>query len=271
MPFNDFGTTLSEHHTTLPTLADGDVSALQLDASGRLWSVQQSEYADNATWTTGDFGTEVLAVRNDTLAALTGTNNHYIPFTTDSVGALWTHDRSAKATSTAYTSGDFVPGLVVRKNANAALDPDGDYTVLQVDTNGYLKVNVEAFTGTVSVFESGTVLDKASNEAGDGTVALPKNTETAIVTQAVANTEVAYIVGLHVSSDVGCSWRLVSDDGTTVITLRAGTVSPGTSYNQVMERARPVTGSATMNLKLYMTATSKAGNGSGSINAYERP
>jgi len=39
----------------------------------------------------GDAGIMPLAVRNDTIAALAGTDGDYIPFTTDEDGALWTH------------------------------------------------------------------------------------------------------------------------------------------------------------------------------------
>ena len=54
-----------------------------------------------------------------------------------------------KAEDAAHSSGDTgVMALGVRQDADAALGADGDYTPLQVDSNGYLKVNIKAGAGS---------------------------------------------------------------------------------------------------------------------------
>ena len=54
-----------------------------------------------------------------------------------------------KAEDAAHTSGDVgVLALMVRQDADAAMGADGDYTPLQTDANGYLKVNIKAGAGS---------------------------------------------------------------------------------------------------------------------------
>lgn len=91
---------------------------------------------------------------------------------------------------TAHVSGDkLTMAGVVQKTADAALAADGDNTVLQVDSNGYLKVNIKAgagsggtamtddaaFTpGTTSITPAGFLFDDVSPDSvneGDGGVA----------------------------------------------------------------------------------------------------
>lgn len=77
--------------------ADGDYAPFQVDATGRLRVaadlVSSAEYAEDAAHTNGDIGNFVLAVRNDTFAALAGASGDYAPFQLDARGALRTSDR----------------------------------------------------------------------------------------------------------------------------------------------------------------------------------
>ena len=78
---------------------DGDYSSLQLDATGRLRVTadleSSAEYEEDSAHTTGDIGNFVLAVRNDTKAALAGTDGDYIPFQMNSDGELYVSDEDA--------------------------------------------------------------------------------------------------------------------------------------------------------------------------------
>lgn len=95
------------------------------------------------------------------------------------------------AEDTAHVSGDSVTMAgVVQQSADAALSTDGDRSVLQVDANGYLKVNIKAgagsggtaaadnsaFTfGTTNITPSGFVFDDvAPNAATENRVATPR-------------------------------------------------------------------------------------------------
>jgi hypothetical protein len=69
----------------------GDYSPLQVDANGALRVTGASgatEFAEDAAHTTGDKGVQMLAVRQDSAAALAGTTGDYIPLSTSAGGAL---------------------------------------------------------------------------------------------------------------------------------------------------------------------------------------
>lgn len=51
-----------------------------------------TQFAEDVAHTTGDVGTMALAVRRDTPTSLAGTDNDYLPMTTDSLGRLWVND-----------------------------------------------------------------------------------------------------------------------------------------------------------------------------------
>lgn len=73
--------------------ADGDYAPLQTDGSGNLRVAASvtinAEKAEDAVHGTGDTGSFVLAVRNDTLAALAGADGDYAPFQVNADGALY--------------------------------------------------------------------------------------------------------------------------------------------------------------------------------------
>lgn len=149
-----------------------------------------------------DTGVAALAIRDDALTTLTPIDGDYVALRVGSTGALHvvhagtltvTDDGSftlaansgvdigdvdilsivpgtgatnlGKAEDAAHTTGDTgVMGLAVRRDADTTLvGTDGDYAPLQVDANGYLKV--EIFDGGGSHTIDGTVT--ASNTAGD--------------------------------------------------------------------------------------------------------
>lgn len=94
------------------------------------------------------------------------------------------------AEDTAHVSGDQLSMAgVVQQTADAALAADGDRTALQVDANGYLKVNIKAgagsggtaatdnsaFTGgTTSVTPIGAIYDTTPPAVTDGNVGAPR-------------------------------------------------------------------------------------------------
>ncbi|MHA1949699.1 MAG: hypothetical protein ACW987_07490 [Candidatus Thorarchaeota archaeon] len=147
---------LAVRNDTLASLVDtdGDYAPFQVDALGALYvnvdSINlSSEYAEDSVHTTADTGQFVLAVRNDAGTALAGTDGDYIPFTTDSSGALRvTGGTTAYAEDSVHTTGDsgnFV--LAVRNDTLASLvDTDGDYAPFQVDALGALYVNVDSIS-----------------------------------------------------------------------------------------------------------------------------
>jgi hypothetical protein len=98
------------------TLVDtnGDYAPLQVDSSGRLRVISDldytdpSHYAEDSAHTTGDIGSHVLAVRQDTLAASTDADGDYASLKVNSLGALYVdgQDEALADTAIATASND---------------------------------------------------------------------------------------------------------------------------------------------------------------------
>lgn len=183
--------------------ANNDRTQLIVDSSGKLWvntsacvvtSVTPGTTATllgkavDAVAGTTDTGVAVLAVRDDTLTALTPVDGDYVHLRVNSQGALhvtgggggtqYAIDDAAGLTPTGTVA------LVVRKDTGASLaGTDGDVTGLQVDANGALRVTgggggteyaVNAVvpadpTGATFVMERDDVLAALTEVEGDWT------------------------------------------------------------------------------------------------------
>jgi hypothetical protein len=109
---------------------------------------------DSAAGST-DTGVAPLAIRDDSLSALTPAEGDWVPLRVNSTGALHVTGAGGGTqyvADTAHTTGDTgTMLLVVRRDANTSLvGTDGDYAPLQVDANGALKV-AGAGTGGTSI------------------------------------------------------------------------------------------------------------------------
>ena len=88
--------------------------------------VSGAEYAEDSGHTSADTGNFILGVRNDTLAALGGTDGDYVPFQMNSSGALYVEAavesgqiKSGAIASGALASGSVVDGAMVTLGAKA--------------------------------------------------------------------------------------------------------------------------------------------------------
>lgn len=171
--------------TRLPALAAGtnnigDVDVLSVVPGTGATNLGKAE---DAAHTTGDVGVMALSVRQDTAAALGGTDADYQPLITDASGRLHVNvgntvtvgshavtnagtfvvqengaaltalqliDDTVFAEDAGASAGDKgVAILAVRRDADTSLvGADNDYANLQVDANGFLKV--EIFDGGAS-------------------------------------------------------------------------------------------------------------------------
>ena len=175
------------------------------------------DYAEDSVHVSGDIGAFVLAVRNDAGTPLAG-DGDYIPFTTDSTGALRVNAGSLNVTydypeDSPHVSGDigaFV--LAVRNDANAALtDANGDYSPFSVTSTGAL--NIADAGGSITVDGTVTVLQGTSPWVVSGTV--------------TADTNFDYPEDSpHVSGDVGAFVLAVRNDANAVLTSANGDYSP---------------------------------------------
>lgn len=160
-------------------------------------------FAEDAAHTTGDYGLQFLAVRNDTLAALAGTDGDYTPLQVNASGALYIQEGSALDVSAAtvtvdlgsnndvtidnssivhaedatHNTGDAgIMPLAVRNDTLAALaGTDGDYAPLQVNASGALFIQegsaLDVSGANVTVVGTGTFVTQVD---GDALTALQK-------------------------------------------------------------------------------------------------
>lgn len=198
--------------------------------------------AEDAAHTTGDVGVMALSVRQDTAAALGGTDADYQPLITDASGRLHVNvgntvtvgshavtnagtfavqvdgaaltalqliDNLVLAEDAAHVSADpGIQALTVRQDTAAALGgTDGDYQPLVTDASGRLHVNVG---NTV------TVASHAVTNAG--TFVVQENGAALTALQLIDNLVLAEDAA-HQTGDVGVQMLAVRDD---TLNIRSG-------------------------------------------------
>lgn len=209
---DDWTDTTSKHllvggvyQSTEQTITDGDVGPLEVDSNGRLKvSIEVdnagigggTQYAEDAVHSTGDTGTVALAVRNDTLAALAGTDGDYAVLQVDADGALYCTISSiagAQVDDAAFTPGtdsvsmigcsfdDTMPdsvdegdGGAVRMSARREMyvqlrDAAGNERGLNIDANNDIGVTNAGLTELAAAINSSQLdINIASDSVGIG-------------------------------------------------------------------------------------------------------
>jgi len=152
-------------------------NALQVDI------ISGAEYAEDSQHTDLDTGNFVLGVRNDTLAALGGTDGDYVPFQMNASGALFVEVSSSSGDDSIYvddadwtdsTSKHTLVGGLYQSSPQSITD--GDTGPLQVNANGNLIVDLSATDNAVldamvvdlaamEVLLTAANVDHAANEA----------------------------------------------------------------------------------------------------------
>lgn len=116
---------------------DGDRAGLSTDSVGRLRVTSADTTQPVSGTVTANAGTG-----NFTVVQPTGTNLHIVCDSGCGGGTQYAED-------SIHASGDqLTMAGVVQQTADSALAADGDRTALQVDANGYLKVNIKAGAGS---------------------------------------------------------------------------------------------------------------------------
>ena len=130
-------------HEILNKVLNAAETGLQVDI------VAGAEYAEDAAHTSADTGNFVLGVRNDTLAALGGTDGDYVPFQMNASGALFVEVSSSSGDDSIYvddadwtdsTSKHTLVGGLYQSSPQSITD--GDVGPLQVNSNGNLIIDV---------------------------------------------------------------------------------------------------------------------------------
>lgn len=159
------------------TTNNGDYSPVSVTSTGRVYTTDRGNFAEDTAHTSGHFGEFILAVRNDNpLNQLTDTDGDYSPIAVTSTGRVQTTDRANFAEDTPASSGHFGEFILGVRNDTGAVrtDTDGDYSPFSTDSVG--RIGITDLGGSITI---------------DGTVAISNQ-----ITQYVEDTP-------GVSGDVG--------------------------------------------------------------------
>ena len=155
-------------HEILNKVLNAAETGLQVDI------VAGAEYAEDAAHTSADTGNFILGVRNDTLAALGGTDGDYVPFQMNASGALFVEVSSASGDDSIYVDdADWSDGSSKHTligglyQSSPQSITDGDTGPLQVNANGNLIVDLSATDNAVL---DAMVVDLAAMEVLLGTI-----------------------------------------------------------------------------------------------------
>ena len=236
---------LSVRDDALATLteADGDVSALRVDSTGRLWcnvsntvtvashavtnagtfAVQVDALspgtaasnlgkAEDAAHTSGDVGVMAMSVRQDTAAALGGTDADYQPLITDGSGRLHVNvGNTAAVTPRPETSG----GLSISRD----IDLDNGALTVVKGSAGQLYGWSICNTGTVTVFVK--FYDAASGTLGTGTpvltIGIPGNSSDDTLAVQSLPYGIVFATGICVGAGTGVADADNTDPGANVV------------------------------------------------------
>lgn len=158
---NDAGTTLVS--------ADGDYAPLSVDASGNLRTTASvtinAEKAEDAAHVSGDTGSFILGVRQDTLASSTSADGDYAALKVDSVGSLYT-------TLNGETVNISDNGGSITVDGTVAATQSGTWNIATL-TSITNDVNIADGGNSITVDDGGTTLsidDGGASITVDGTV-----------------------------------------------------------------------------------------------------
>lgn len=169
-----------------------------LGGKQRLDVISPSEFAEDSAHASGDYGQQVLAVRNDTEGSLVGANGDYAPLQVDALGRLRVNadinvnNDFVYAEDSAHVSGDLGSfSLLVRQDTLASsTSADGDYGAFKSNAAGELYVaDSAARTSLASILtelQSVTYAEDSGHVSGDpGLFALAvRNDANAVLTSA---------------------------------------------------------------------------------------
>lgn len=124
--------------TATDSVDEGDAGAARMTLARK--QITASEFKEDTAHADGDYGSQVLAVRNDSNAALAGTDLDYIPLSTDGVGALRV---GGSVASDAVDSGNPVKtgGLATNANITSVANLDRVNSVHDLQGKQIIRLN----------------------------------------------------------------------------------------------------------------------------------
>lgn len=156
------------------TAIEGDAVPLRVSSNGALHVTGGgggTQYAEDSAHNSGDTGTMALAVRNDDLAPLAGTDGDYTPLQVDARGALWT------------TGGD---------------RSDRDMFSRQTTASAFNDIDIQFFKGDPDQLTVVTTANSATAAASAGGALFSSSTNANGSVQAVSREKTTYTAGSEV-------------------------------------------------------------------------
>lgn len=232
------GLNIAQIRVDTANLADGhSIAAYLTSAAGSLFTHQSiagrialdvagvSDFAEDSAHASGDYGTQVLAVRNDTAGSLVSADGDYAPLQVDASGRLRVvadidiNNDFVYAEDSAHASGDLGASvLLVRQDTLAAsTSADGDYGNFKSTNLGELYVKDSSAVALLTTIDADT-----SSIASDAS-AINSNTAGILADTGSIDTNVASLLSelqsltqaedaAHVSGDAGVMSLAVRND-----------------------------------------------------------
>lgn len=178
------------------TDSNGDYSPIAVTNTGRVYTTDRSNFAEDTPASSGHFGNFVLGIRNDAAAVKTDTDGDYSQISVDSAGRVGISDLGGSITvdgsvavsgtvsvsnmniqhteDTPVVSGDIGHLMLAMRHdaGTGTVDADGDYSALHVNGFGQLKVDIGGQTISLSSNSQAFPNASMSNVAGSATSVL---------------------------------------------------------------------------------------------------
>ena len=216
-------------HEILNKVLNTAETGLQVDI------VAGAEYAEDAAHTSSDTGNFVLGVRNDTLAALGGTDGDYVPFQMNASGALFVEVSSSSGDDSIYVDdADWSDGSSKHTligglyQSSPQSITDGDTGPLQVNANGNLIVDLSATDNAVL---DAMVVDLAAMEVLLGTIDADTGaikTAVEVIDNAISGSEMQVDVVASLPAGSAAIGKLAANSGVDIGDVDVTSVVPGT-------------------------------------------
>ena len=217
-------------HEILNKVLNSAETGLQVDI------VAGAEYAEDAAHTSADTGNFILGVRNDTLAALGGTDGDYVPFQMNSSGALFvdiadggqldTIIDTLETTLTAIeTDAAAIEVLLTAANVDHAAN-EVLLTGIDADTDA-IKTDMAA----IEVLLTAANVDHAANEALLTTIDADTGaikTAVEIIDNAISGSEMQVDVVASLPAGSAAIGKLAANSGVDIGDVDVTSIVPGT-------------------------------------------
>ena len=237
-------------------------TAIQVDI------VAGAEYAEDAAHTSADTGNFVLGVRNDTLAALGGTDGDYVPFQMNSDGALYVAISALPgSTDTIEVVGDAAENAAVagnpvliggRYDSSGRTLGDGDVGAIALDADGAVHIadggNTITVDGTVTanlsstdntvldnIFTKNTEIDAVLDTIDADTGAIKTAVE--IIDNAISGSEMQVDIVASLPAGTAAIGKLAANTGVDIGDVDVTSVVPGVAATNLGKAIQSAQGS----------------------------